>query len=374
MKILVAPDKFKHSLNSFEACEAIRSGILKASADCNAMILPLADGGDGLSEVIRHYTPSNLHVVNVSDPLFRQIKSSLLLSEDKTTAYIEMAKASGLQLLKPKEYNCMYTTTLGTGELIKEAIALGNKKIIIGLGGSATNDCGIGMAVALGYRFLDKVGNAVKPIAKNLHLIERIDRSNAIDTEAIQFTVACDVSNPLTGPNGATMVYASQKGASENDLQYMESGITHFAGIIEKDLGLSLDAVAGAGAAGGLGAACIAFLNARLESGIEMVLKISEAERHIKEADVVFTGEGKIDIQSLSGKLLTGISNLCKKHNKPLIAFFGQIELSNTQLENAHITAIPINPEGIPITDAHVHAYKLLKEAACKAAGSVITF
>lgn len=367
MRILIAPDKFKNSLSSLQACEALKRGVLKANENCSVKILPLADGGDGLSEVIQYYTSAESHTVEVSDPLFRQIKSSLLIAKDGKSAFIEMAKASGLMLLKPEEYNCMQTSTTGTGEMIKEAIRLGAETIILGLGGSATNDCGTGMASALGFKFLDQKGAPLKPTGENLGMIEQIESSEVIDISHLKFIIACDVTNPLTGITGATMVYAQQKGASTADIEYMEHGMKHFASIIRKDLSKEIEMIPGSGAAGGLGAGCIAFLNASLQSGIDMLLKLSEAEKHIQQADVVFTGEGKIDTQSLNGKVLSGISALCKKHNKPLIAFCGKLELRNDQLEEANISVVHcINPKDISLQEAYKQAPELLADAAFK--------
>lgn len=365
MKVVVAPDKFKYSLSSFESCTAIQEGLLKASKDFKLKLLPLADGGDGLSEIIQYYIPSRLHTIIVTDPLFRPINSSLLISEDSQTAFIEMAKASGLLLLKPEEYNCMNTTTLGTGELIKEAIHLGVKNIVIGIGGSATNDCGIGMATALGYRFLDKNGKELKPTGKNLIHIEHIDNSKIIDYTHIKLEIACDVTNPLTGENGATKIYARQKGASEKDIEELEAGMIHFSSVIKRDLGKDVNNIKGSGAAGGLAAGCIAFLNADLSSGIDLVLKISNAVQHINEADIVLTGEGSIDQQSLSGKVISGVGNLCKKLNKPLIAFCGKLNLTRDQLMEMNISAAySINEDDYILEEAYKKAYDRL---SCKA-------
>jgi len=365
MKILIAPDKFKHSLSSFEACEAIKSGLLNASDTFQIKSMPLADGGDGLLEIIQFYIPSTMHSVAVSDPLFRPISSSLVISSDRQTAFIEMAKASGLLLLKPEEYNCTNTTTFGTGELIKEAISLNAKNIVMGLGGSSTNDCGIGMAAALGFCFRDKDGNQLKPIGKNLIRIEHIDQTNVIDFKHIDFQIACDVKNPLTGKYGATNTYARQKGASEIDIEELEAGMLHFKDIIKKDLGKNVDQIEGAGAAGGLAAGCVAFLNAGLSSGIDIVLNISNAEKYIVEADIIITGEGSIDQQSLKGKVLSGVGMLCKKHNKPAIAFCGNLKLSKGALEKINIrSAYSINPANFKLEEAYSMAFDLLKAKA----------
>lgn len=365
MNILVAPDKFKHSLSSFEACEAVTNGLLKASKDFIIRTLPLADGGDGLSEVIEHYISANKHAVVVSDPLFRPVNSQLLVSEDGETAFIEMAKASGLLLLKPEEYRCMNTTSLGTGELVREAIRLKVKEVIIGIGGSATNDGGMGMAVALGYRFLDRSGAELKPVGENLVKVAAIDNSQLIELKDIRFTVACDVKNPLTGNNGATMVYAKQKGASPTEISQLEEGMQHFSDVLKSYTGKDIAQIEGAGAAGGLGAGCMAFLNADVSSGIALVLKLSNAEDLIRNADIVITGEGKIDEQSLNGKAISGIAELCRKYNKPLIAFCGTLALNHQQLNTLGVQqAYSINSDAVPIEEAFKNASRLLSEAA----------
>lgn len=365
MKILIAPDKFKHSLSSFEACTAIQNGLIKASKEFKIKLLPLADGGDGLSEIVNYYIPSKPHSLIVSDPLFRAVKSSFLISEDGQTAFIEMAKASGLLLLKPEEYDCMNASTVGTGELIKEAIRLNAKKVVIGIGGSATNDCGIGMATALGYRFLDKNGKELKPTGKNLLLIEHIDSSAIIDFKNIKFEIACDVKNPLTGKNGAARIYAKQKGATEREIEELEAGMIHFNEIIKKDLGKDISDIEGSGAAGGLAAGCIAFLNTNLSSGIDLVLDLSNANLHINDADLVITGEGSIDEQSLNGKVISGIGEICKKLNKPLIAFCGKLNLTADQIRQLNISsAYSINEDETSLEEAYKNAWHLLSNKA----------
>lgn len=365
MNILIAPDKFKYSLSSAEASDAIKKGLLKASKDFKIQILPMADGGEGLSDVIKSCISAVEHPVTVSDPLFRPIKSSFLISKDGKTAFIEMAKASGLLLLKPEERNCMLTSTLGTGDLIRAAINPGVEKIILGIGGSATNEAGIGMATALGYRFLDASGKELRPIGQNLAKIATIDDSKSIDVKHINFKVACDVDNTLYGRNGASLVYSKQKGASKEETDLLEQGMIHFAGILEKHFGRDMQQIKGSGAAGGLGAGCLAFLGADLLSGIELVLKMNKAEEYIRQADLVITGEGKIDEQSLNGKAVSGLAKLCKKHQKPLIAFCGALSLSDQELQRIGVQKVyVITPPSISQADAYTKAAKFLADAA----------
>ena len=285
MKILIAADKFKGSLSAFHVCEAIKEGLSKASPQFDVTSLPLSDGGDGLLDILSHYKTFNQQKFLVSDPLFRPVEACILLSEDKKTAFIEIASASGLQLLHPEEYNCSITSSFGTGELIAHALNLGVSTITLGIGGSATNDCGIGMAAALGFRFRDEVGEEVKPIGSNLGRIKTIDFSNALKMDNVLVQVACDVTNPLTGEHGATNVYGPQKGATPQMLEELEVGTLSFAEVVKSDLGIDVLSIKGGGAAGGMGAGCVAFLDAELISGIELVLKLADVEKHTAEAD-----------------------------------------------------------------------------------------
>ncbi len=365
MNILIAIDKFKNSLNSFEVAEAIRKGFLQASSNFSVAALPLSDGGDGLTDAIAYYTNASKHTLTVADPLFRSIEASYLLSADGKTAFIEMAKASGLLLLQPSEYNCMITSTYGTGQLIKAALLQKVDKIILGIGGSATNDCGIGMATALGYRFLDKEGKELQPIGANLIHIHTIDSSNKLAKGKIEIKVACDVTNYLTGEEGAAKVYAPQKGANPDMVAQLEAGALHFAEVVKKDLGIDISTIEGGGAAGGMGAGCVAFLDAALVKGIDLVLEISKAEDHIQKADCIITGEGKIDSQTLSGKLVAGVAELAKKHNKPVIAVCGNLDVDKESLHHIGITAaFSIINKPMPLEEAYIRAAELLTETS----------
>jgi len=339
MKILIAPDKFKHSLTAEEACKAMAEGILSIKADISLTCLPMTDGGDGLISVISGYAKCSERSVKVADPLFRPIKASYLISEDNV-AFIEMAKASGLMLLKKEEYNPSKTTTYGTGQLIRDAIEQKARKIILGIGGSATNDAGIGMAAALGFKFSDSKGQDIIPIGENLQKIIKIDTTGVVDFGETEIEVACDVDNVLTGEQGAAFVYSPQKGADAAMVKMLDEGLEHFSQIIKTQLARDVRNTAGAGAAGGLGAGCIAFLGAKLRSGIELILDYSNAETYIQNSDLIVTGEGKLDKQSLHGKVISGIAHLCKKHNKPLIALAGKTELSEQQVSTLGIKTI----------------------------------
>lgn len=329
MKIVIAPDKFKGSLSSFAVCEAVAKGLLQASSSFQIIKLPMADGGDGLSEVIQQYTQASVQTAMVQDPLGRSISAEWLLSADGNTAFVEMAKASGLALLKKEEYNPLLTSTFGTGQLTKAAVESGVKNFVLGIGGSATTDGGTGMAAALGYRFLDEEENELSPIGKNLIRIQRIDGSKAMALKGIRFQTACDVKNPLYGPNGAAKIYAPQKGADETMVEELDKGLMNYAEVVKKDLGIDVSTTEGGGAAGGLGAGSVAFLKAQLIGGADLVMQYAKAEEHIASADVLITGEGKIDGQTLEGKLVAGIAALGKKHDKKVLAVCGVNEIQN---------------------------------------------
>src|SRR5215203_1536739 len=332
MNIILAPDKFKGSLSSFEVCTSIEKGLQQASDSFNITKLPMADGGDGLSEVIAHYVKLKKRKLTVADPLFRNIETSWMISENGQTAFVEMAKASGLDLLNPAEYNPLLTTTYGTGQMLQAAIDSSVKEIIVGIGGSATNDGGIGMAAALGYKLLDKNGKELEPIGANLIHIHQIDKSHVMNLSGINFKVACDVANVLCGENGASRVYGPQKGAGPQMVEELEKGLEHFSEIVKKDLGVDISTLQGGGAAGGMGAGCVAFLHAQLISGIELVMLYGRVEEYISEADIIITGEGKVDAQTLQGKVVSGISRLGKKYGKPVLVVCGTKNISADEL------------------------------------------
>jgi glycerate 2-kinase len=376
-RILIAPDKFKGSLTSFEVCRAIETGLRRA-ADISTSVfgssleiisLPLADGGDGLLDIIAYHTGGVMHNETVKDPLGRAIKSGWLLSKDGRTAFVEMAKASGLDLLNPAEYDCLRTTTFGTGELVAAAVRSGAREIVIGIGGSATNDGGMGMAAALGYRFLDCEGKELSPVGASLIKVARIHRPPAGIWPGIHFRVAVDVKNPLTGPQGAARIYAPQKGADPVAVELLEAGMQNFSAVLKTDLGMDLADVEGAGAAGGLGAGCMAFLHAVPVRGVDLAFEYGDAVRQIQAADIVITGEGKIDRQTLQGKLVAAIAQLGRRYGRRVFAVCGKLELSAEELRGMGIeAAFPIiggvSPAGAkdPESYAMQHAAELLDE------------
>lgn len=338
MKFVIAPDKYKGSLTGFQFCNAVEEGILKVFPHAQILKKPLADGGDGTLEVVKAYLGAEVITTEVHDPLFRKINATYLFSSAKKIAFIEMSEASGHRLLSPNELNAMETTTLGTGELILDAIKKGAKEILLGIGGSATNDGGMGMAQALGFSFYDSSDQQLAPIGKNLKKVNRISIPKTSVTNGVHFKIACDVNNPFYGTEGAAHVYAEQKGASKVEIEQLDQGLKNFAGVINSSLNIELQQVKGAGAAGGLGGGAIAFLNGKLISGIHLVMELAHFEDSLPESDWIITGEGKLDSQTLSGKTMSGVLEKAKKHDVPVAALCGSVELEIEQQEDLGIT------------------------------------
>nr|WP_298995317.1 glycerate kinase [uncultured Allomuricauda sp.] len=349
MKFVLAPDKYKGSLSGEEFCDAVESGLLKVFPEARVLKKPLADGGDGTLEVVKHYLNAEIVSTTVKDPLFREIKSGYLFSKEKGVAFIEMSEASGYKLLSKTELNCMNTTSLGTGELIKDALERGARQIVLGIGGSATNDGGIGMAAALGYQFLDSDRNEIKPIGKNLSTISHIDSANVHPKlEGVDFKVACDVKNPLHGKEGAAFVYGPQKGATPENVVTLDKGLQNFAKVVHKEYGLDVQGIQGAGAAGGMGAGAVVFLKASLASGIDLIKEMAQFDEAIQGSDWIITGEGQLDKQTLSGKTIAGVLQAAKKYQIPVAAFCGSVSVSIEDLETMgldYVTSI-INQPG----------------------------
>jgi glycerate 2-kinase len=354
MKIILAPDKFKGSLTGLQFCNAVEEGIIDVLPNTEIIKSPLSDGGDGTIDILEYHLKGKRIVVNVNDPLFRKIEASYLHMAAVKTAFIEMAAASGMYLLKKEEQNCFNTTTLGTGELILDAINKGAKTIILGIGGSATNDCGMGMATALGYKFEDEHGSELEPIGKNLSKVKNIKSDSVIDTlKSIDFKVACDVTNPLYGKEGAAYVYGPQKGASPLEIEALNAGLENMSNLFKKQFDVDVQNIKSAGAAGGMGAGTSVFLNAELKSGIDLVKSLVAFDEKIKGADWIITGEGKLDSQTLSGKTIDGVITSAKKHDIPVAVICGSIELSKTETDAL----------GILYTDAVMEKAKSLDDA-----------
>ena len=326
MKIVIAPDSFKECLSAQEVAANIAVGIRKVAPNAEIFEIPISDGGEGVLEALLNGVGGQRIAISVLDPLMRPIKAEYGILNDSKTAVIEMAKASGLELLKEHEKNPLLTSTFGTGQLIRDALDRGYTKIVIGIGGSATNDGGVGMVRALGGKFLNDKGMEIKEGGGNLRELYTMDLSN-FDTriQNCEVVVACDVSNPLTGAHGASMVYGGQKGGSRKDLELLDTNLGHYANKIKDTLGMDISKTPGAGAAGGTGAGLLAYLNGKLVNGIELILQTLKVEETIKRADLVFTGEGKIDEQTLHGKTISGIALMAQKHEVPVMVVTGKI-------------------------------------------------
>ena len=354
MKFILAPDSFKESMRAKEACISMESGIRKVFKDATCIHVPMADGGEGTVDALIESTNGNLHEVEVTAPLGNKVKAKFGILGDGKTAVIEMAEASGIHLVKLEDRNPLLTTTFGTGELIKYALDMNIERIIIGLGGSATNDGGVGMLQALGASFKDSDGKEIAfggGVLKDLCTIDLSGFDKRIYDVKIE--VACDVKNPLTGENGASFVFGAQKGGNKEILETLDSNLKNYAEVVKRDMGKEIDKVEGAGAAGGLGAALIGFCNGKLESGIDLVIKHSNLEDKVRKADFVFTGEGSIDFQTKFGKTPVGVAKIAKKYNIPVIAFGGRIGEGIDELYSLGIdSVIGITPGIISLDEA----------------------
>ena len=353
MKVVLAIDSFKGSLTSEQAENAVSEGILRVYPDAVISAYPIADGGEGTVEALQSYMGGKRERVFASNPLGRKIECEYVITENKT-AIIEMSAAAGITLLSKNELNPLITTTYGVGEMIADAIKKGCRSFIIGIGGSATNDGGIGMLQSLGFGVLDKSGKQAPQGAGGLKDIYSINAENAIsELSECSFTVACDVKNPLCGENGCSKIFGPQKGADKKTVEKMDEWMLKFAEVVKGFNPNSDMNFAGAGAAGGLGFALKAFLNAKLESGIELIIKETGIEESIKNADIVITGEGRFDSQTAMGKVPGGIAWIAKKYNKTVIAFSGSVTKDARACNKSGIDAyFPILREVCTLQDA----------------------
>ena len=326
MRVVVAIDSFKGSMSSLEAGEAISKGIKKAHKDAEVEIRPLADGGEGTVEALSIGMGGKLINVDVTGPVGRKVTAVYGIVDSSKTAIIEMSQAAGITLVNGDEKNPLYTTTFGVGELIKDAINKGCRHFVVGIGGSATNDCGIGMLQALGYEFLDKEGKQVGFGASGVRDIVSIRDENVIkELSECYFRVACDVNNPLCGELGCSAIYGPQKGATKEMVADMDGWLKNYSKIVKEKYPDADSEYPGTGAAGGLGYAFFNFTNSKLESGIKIVLDETKLEEYVKDADIVVTGEGRLDHQTVMGKAPVGVANIAKKYNKKVIAFSGSV-------------------------------------------------
>lgn len=353
MKILIAVDSYKGSLTSLEAGQAIQAGIQNVSATHETEVIPIADGGEGILSVMLHTLEGKVQTIPVHNPCMEVIEAEYGISTDGETAFIEMANASGLPLIPKSRRNPMETTTYGTGELIRDALEKGCRKFIIGFGGSATNDAGTGMLQALGYRFLDKESNPLGQGGKILGNIVHICTQNVHKgLKNAHFIVACDVNNPFYGSNGAAYIFARQKGADESMIEELDRGMRSFANVIQQTTGKDISHVPGSGAAGGMGGGVLAFLNAELKSGAELILDLCQFEEKATNADLILTGEGRIDRQSLMGKIPGKILEIGKRKGIPVIAIAGCVEDKKRLLEAGFLGVYETKPDFMPLEEA----------------------
>ncbi|MFK3937236.1 glycerate kinase [Alkalihalobacillus sp. NPDC078783] len=366
-KIIIAPDSFKESFSANEAAYAIEKGFKQVFPGCTYLKIPMADGGEGTVESLADALHGKIKKVTVTGPLGTPVEASYALSKDTGVAVIEMASASGLHLVPPGQRDPLITTSYGTGELMVDALNEGATKIILGLGGSATNDGGAGMAQALGVKLLNREGQELPFGGGALHTLATI-QTNELHPGLTQTSieVASDVDNPLLGVNGATAVYGPQKGATTQIIRdQLEAGLAHYARVIEEQVGLTVQDTPGAGAAGGLGAGLLAFVRPRLASGITLVLELTNFVSHLEGADLVITGEGRLDHQSIFGKTPIGVAKAAKEAGVPVIAVAGQLgERYEVIHEHGIDAAFSLVPGVIPLEDAMGNGLKYLEVLA----------
>jgi glycerate kinase len=373
MKIVIAMDSFKGSIPAAEACEIVADVIATQIPDAQISIKPMADGGEGTAQAILKSVSGKWLPMTVTGPLpDMKVEAGFAWFEDTSTALVEMASASGLQLLSPEQYNPMKTTTFGTGQLIKAALKYNPDKILLAAGGSATADAGIGAMTAIGWKFLDKNDQPVTLTGKGLQHITKIVKPKDPITAVVE--VLCDVTNPLCGPEGAARIYAPQKGATQQMVDELEKGFAHLAQLVKGQLGRDIDVPAGA-AAGGLAAGVVAFMNATLVSGIKTIIEFCNLQTELVDADWVVTGEGAFDRQSLYyGKAVAGIAEIAAKSNTAVAVIAGQVNLHQTEYQSLGIrTAIPSKPEDISLTEALETPRPLLRSAAKRFAKEYLT-
>ncbi|MGN7385823.1 glycerate kinase [Sporosarcina sp. SAFN-015] len=368
MKVIVAPDSFKGSLTAIEAAEAMAAGIHDVDQDIRTVLLPAADGGEGTMRSLVDATKGTYVSVTVEDPLGRPVPATYGILGDGVTCAIEIAEASGLMRLQENEKNPLIASTYGTGELIGHALDNGYRKFIIGLGGSATNDGGAGILQALGMRLLNKEGIELPKGGSGLKHICSIDNENWDERIAeSKFLIASDVKNPFVGSEGASAVFGPQKGASPTDVDELDRNLRKFADAIEKETGIVLHTKEGAGAAGGAGGAFQAFFNCEMRQGIDVVLEAIDFEHHVKDADMIITGEGKTDLQTLSGKTPFGIAKVAHREGKPVILISGAVDEESRDVLTPLFTEVhAIMDESMTVEDAIANAYDHLRRKTKK--------
>jgi glycerate kinase len=366
MKIVLAPDSFKGSLTAKEACDAMEEGIRRVLPNAEIVKVPMADGGEGTVQSLVEATDGQIYQATVQDPLGNQIRAKYGILGDKETAVIEMAEASGLYLIPEAQRNPLVTSTYGTGELIRDALNRGCRKFILGIGGSATNDGGAGMAQALGVSLLGKYGKELPVGGGSLDRLHDINMSG-LDPRIKEctFIAACDVDNPLCGPTGASHVFGPQKGASPEMVRTLDNNLEHFAEMVEKHVGTPVKNLPGAGAAGGLGAGIIAFLNGALQTGVEIIIEATRLEEKIQGADFILSGEGRCDFQTQMGKTPFGVARTAQKAGIPVVLIAGSVGEGVEVLYKHGVTSVFSMVNGpMSLDEAMLHSKKLLTDAA----------
>ena len=369
MRILVAPQALKGSLTAAETGQAIEQGVHAILVDAETTVIPVADGGEGTVQALVDAMGGQIVHTTVTGPLSTPVDAFLGLLSDRTTAVIEMAACAGLPLIPPAQRNPLITTTYGVGELILFALEKGYRHFILGIGGSATNDAGAGMAQALGATLLTAQGTAIERGGAALTTLAHIDISS-LDSRLADctFRVACDVTNPLCGPEGASAVYGPQKGATPAMIEQLDAALAHFAAIVEQDLHLSVASFPGAGAAGGLGAGLLTFLGAQLEPGTRIIFAMLHLADHIAHSDLVITAEGQIDAQTAYGKSISAIASLADKYAVPVLALAGSLAEGHERLYDLGVTAIvPLPPGPMTLQDSIQQAERLTRTATARA-------
>jgi glycerate 2-kinase len=366
MKVVVAPDKFKGSLSASEAADAISRGVAHADPEAEIDRVPMADGGEGTVGALVAATGGTVREIEVTGPLGEKVKARFGLLGDGQTAVLEMAQASGLVLVPSERRDPLRATTFGTGELLLAAVDAGARRIIIGIGGSATNDGGAGLAQALGFRLVDQGGDPIAAGGGSLGALHHIENGPASERlRSVEIAVACDVDNPLCGPRGASAVYGPQKGASPEMIQTLDRGLDHLARIIERDLGTSVRDLPGAGAAGGLGAGLVAFAGGKLELGVELVIRAVGLADRLRGADLCLTGEGSLDGSSTFGKTAIGVARLARSLGCPTLAAAGTLGAGVEEVLACGVDAyFSLTPGPITLQDATARASDLLSEVA----------
>ena len=369
MRVVIAPQSFKGSISALNAARAMEEGVLRAAPHAETVLVPVADGGDGTLETLVEATGGAIRSATVTGPIGKAVTAEWGALGDGQTAVIEMARTSGLALLSFTERDPLRATTYGLGEAIREAFDAGFRSFIVGIGGSATNDGGAGMAQALGVRLLDETGKDLPPGGAALADLRRIDMSE-LDERAIgaRFSVACDVSSPLTGAEGASAVYGPQKGATPDLVEQLDAALKNFARVVERDIGASIDTVPGSGAAGGLGGGMMAFLGGSLRAGVDIVLDHVGLDEKLEGADLVITGEGQIDFQTVYNKAPIGVARRAKQRNIPVIAICGSLGRGFEDVHGEGIDAVAsILSAPMTLDEASARAGELIADATAEA-------